>query len=78
MSNLKQQRYEELRRITDAEDWQYDDELYSEQCQLFYELNDRARLAMFWALIHRVTRGEMPCQHEDVNIQQRSTRRVQG
>lgn len=39
MSNLKQQRYEELRRITEAEDWQYDDEVYTEQCQLFYELH---------------------------------------
>lgn len=39
MSNLKQQRYEELRRITDADDWEHDDEVYAEQCQLFYELN---------------------------------------
>lgn len=39
MSNPKQQRYEQLRSINDRDDIPYNDELYTEQVQLFYELN---------------------------------------
>ena len=37
----KQERYEQLRRITEAEDAEYNDELYTEQCLIFYELNPK-------------------------------------
>lgn len=35
----KQERYEQLRSINDPEDATYNDELYTEQVQLYYELN---------------------------------------
>lgn len=38
MKNLKQERYDYLRSINDPEDAPYNDELYTEQCQIFYEL----------------------------------------
>jgi hypothetical protein len=38
MKNLKQERYDYLKSINDPEDAPYNDELYTEQCQLFYEL----------------------------------------
>jgi hypothetical protein len=37
----KQERYEYLRSITEAEGAEYNHELYTEQCQLYYELNPR-------------------------------------
>lgn len=37
--DARRERYEQLRKITEAEDAEYDDKLYTEQCQLFYELN---------------------------------------
>ena len=39
MANLKQERYDYLRSINDPEDAEYNDELYTEQVQLYYELN---------------------------------------
>ena len=39
MKNLKQERYDYLRTINDPDDAPYNDKLYTEQCQLSYELN---------------------------------------
>lgn len=39
MKNLKQKRYDYLRSITEAEGAEYDNELDTEQVQLYYELH---------------------------------------
>lgn len=39
MSNLKQQRYEELYRLTEDENTEYTQEQLTERVQLYYELN---------------------------------------